>query len=106
MTLKDTCTEEDFARESKRIEAEMRDLDLLASALLPTTFDAGKLVIRITRAFARFGKQPFEEKRGLLRTAVREIVLEDGMIPALTLNGPFLDCVNSEPRSRSLYWQR
>jgi DNA invertase Pin-like site-specific DNA recombinase len=103
MTLKGTCTEADYDRENKRIESEMRDLDLLAPAALPASFDAAKLVVRITRTFARFAKQSFEEKRGLLRAAVREIVLDDGMIPALTLNGAFLECVNSEPRSRSPY---
>jgi site-specific DNA recombinase len=106
LTLKGTCSEEDFARESKRIESEIRDLERLAPAPLPATFDATKLVVRIARTFARFAKQTFEEKRDLLRTAVREIVLEDGTIPALTLNGSFLDCVNSEPRSRWLYWRQ
>jgi hypothetical protein len=101
LTLKGACSEEDFARESKRIEEEMRGLDLLAPAPLPAAFDASKLVVRITRTFARFGKQPFEEKRDLLRAAVREIVLDDGTINALTLNGAFLDCANSLTRSFS-----
>jgi hypothetical protein len=103
MTLQGTCTEDDFARESKRIEAEIRGLDRLAHAPLPAAFDAAQLVVRITRAFARFGKQPFEEKRTLLRSAARDIVLEDGAVTAITLNGSFLECVNSIPRSISLY---
>jgi site-specific DNA recombinase len=99
MTLKGICTEEDYSRESKRIEAEMRDLDLLAPAPLPASFDAAKVVVHLTRTFARFAKQPMEEKRNLLRTAFKEIVLDNGTIPAFTLNGAFLDSVNSLTRS-------
>jgi hypothetical protein len=102
LTLKGTCTEEDFARESKRIEAEMKDLDRLAPAPVPAAVDAAALIIGISRAFARFGKQPFNERRDLLRIVFREIVLQDGAITAMTLNGGFLDSVNSSPRSRAL----
>jgi hypothetical protein len=98
MTLQGKCTEDDFAREAKRIEQEMRGLDLIAPAPVPAAFDAAKLIVRITRAFTRFAKQPFEEKRTLLRTAVRHIVLDGGAVTAITLNGTFLDCVNSIPR--------
>ena len=90
MTLKGTCTEDDFARESKRIEAEMRNLDLLAPAPVPAMLDPAKLVVHITRTFARFAKQPFEKRRDVLRTVFREIVLESGSITSLTLNGGFL----------------
>jgi site-specific DNA recombinase len=99
MTLKGTCTEEDFARESRRIEMEMRGLDLLASPPAPAVFEPAKLVVRITRTFARFAKQPFQEQRDLLRTAFREIVLNHGTIPSFMLNGAFLDFVNSETPS-------
>jgi DNA invertase Pin-like site-specific DNA recombinase len=109
MTLKGACTEEDYARESKRIEAEMRGLDLLVSPPMPPAIDPAKLVIRITRTFTRFAKQPFEEKRDLLRSAFREIVLENGSITGLTLNGALLDGADSltpscwsETRSRRL----
>jgi hypothetical protein len=102
LTLKGTCTEEDYARESKRIEEEMGDLDRLAPAPLPAALDAAKLVVRITRAFARFAKQPLEEKRGLLRSVIRAIVLENGAVTAITLNGTFLECVNSQPRSTAI----
>jgi DNA invertase Pin-like site-specific DNA recombinase len=95
MTLKGTCTEEDFARESKRIDAEMRGLDRLAAPPMPAAIDPAKLVVRITRAFARFAKQPFEEQHSLLRTAFKEIVLDNGTIPAFTVNGAFLECANS-----------
>ena len=77
-----------------RIEAEVRGLDLLAPSPAPAVLDPAKLVVRITRAFARFAKQPFQEKRDLLRTAFREIVLDHGTIPSLTLNGAFLDLAN------------
>jgi DNA invertase Pin-like site-specific DNA recombinase len=95
MTLKGDCREDDFARESKRIEAEMRALNLLAPPPMPATFDTAQLVLRITRAFARFAKQPFAEKHNLLRTVFKEIVLENGTIPSFTLNGAFLDSANS-----------
>jgi hypothetical protein len=98
LTLKGACTEDDFARESKRIEQEIRDLDLIAPAAVPAAFDPAKLVVRITRTFARFAKHHLEEKRGLLRSAIKAIVLEDGAVTAITLNGTFLDCVNSSPR--------
>jgi site-specific DNA recombinase len=94
MTLKGTCTEDDFARESKRIEAEMRNLDRLAPAPMPVTLDPAKLVVHVTRTFARFAKQPFEERRNVLRAVFREIVLENGSITGLTLNGGFLYSAN------------
>jgi site-specific DNA recombinase len=99
MTLRGVCSEDDFARESKRIETEMRDLDRLAPAPAAAGLEPAKLVVRITRAFARFGKQPFAERRDLLRAAFMEIVLDNGGITGLTLNGRFLDGVNSQPPS-------
>jgi site-specific DNA recombinase len=98
MTLKGTITEDDFSRESKRIESEMRDLDRLAPAPVPAAFDPAKLVVQITRSFARFAKQSFEEKRDFLRTAFKEITLDNGALTGMTLNGAFLDSVNSSPR--------
>jgi DNA invertase Pin-like site-specific DNA recombinase len=98
MTLKGTCTEEDFARESKRIAAEIRDLGQFEPAPVPT-FNAAKLVVHITRTFARFHKQPFAQRRSLVRTVFKEIVLDDGTIPSVTINGSFLESVNSPPRS-------
>jgi DNA invertase Pin-like site-specific DNA recombinase len=95
MTIQGACSEGDYARESKRIEAEMRSLELLTPAPLPAAVDPAQLVVRITRAFTRFSKQPFEEKHNLMRTAFREIILENGTIPAVTLNGAFLDSANS-----------
>ncbi len=99
LTLQGVCTEEDFARESRRIDTEMRGLDLLAPAPLPVALDVGKLVVRITRAFAASAGNPSAERRDLLRAALREIVLEDGTITAITVNGTFLDSVNLSPRS-------
>ena len=76
----------------------MRSLELMVPAPLPVTPDPAKLVVRITRTFARFAKHHLEEKRGLLRSAIKAIVLEDGAVTAITLTGTFLDCVNSSPR--------
>ena len=103
LTLKKICTEDDFTRESKRIEGELQSLDALMPEPLAEAFDSAKLVIQITRAFARFAKQPFEKRRGVLQAAVREVVVEDGAIPSLTLNGSFLAAaasVNSSTLSR------
>ena len=101
LVLKGVASEEDFARESKRIEAEMRDLERLAPAPVPAALDVSKVVVRISRAFARFDKQPFEERRDLLRTAFREMVLANGTVTAITLNGGFLGGVNLGTRSRA-----
>jgi hypothetical protein len=94
MTLNGTCTEDDFARESKRLEGEMRVIDRLAHAPTPAMLDPAKLIVHITRALARFAAQPFQEKRDLLRMVFREIILENGTIPSVTLNGGFLYSAN------------
>jgi hypothetical protein len=91
MTLKGLCTEEDFARESKHIEAELRDLDRLMPAPVPAVVDTAKLVVHVTCAFARFHNQPMQERRDLLRTVFNEIVLDHRAITGMTLNGGFLD---------------
>jgi hypothetical protein len=105
LTLKGLCSEDDFARESKRIEAELRSLDGITPASVPDAFDPAKILIRITRTFARFSKQPFEERRGVLQAAFREIAVQDGAIPQATLNGAWLSaCVNSSPRLRRRRW--
>jgi site-specific DNA recombinase len=90
LTLKKVCTEDDFARESKRIEAELRSRDARLAAPLPDALDPARLVVRITRAFARFANKPFREKRSVLQAAVREIVIENLGIRSVTLNGAFL----------------
>jgi hypothetical protein len=53
MTLRGTCSEEDFARESKRIEEEVRDLDRLMPAPVSDTIDPRKTAVHIARTFAR-----------------------------------------------------
>jgi DNA invertase Pin-like site-specific DNA recombinase len=99
MTLKGACTEDDFARESKRIETEIRDLDRLAPAPFPAAIDPAKLVERTTLTFALFHKRPLEEKRDLLRSVLKEIILKNGSVTAITINGGFLDSANSQARS-------
>jgi hypothetical protein len=116
LTLKGICTEEEFACEAKRIEAEMKDLDRLAPTPVPVTFDAAGFIVGISRAFARFAKQPFNEQRDLLRIVFREIVLPDGAITGMTLNGGFLDVlirhhgqerrVGSDPESQREHHDR
>ena len=84
-------TDDDFARESKRIEAELRDLDRLAPAPVPAAFDPAEVTLRIIDAFAQFASQPIGEQRDLLRMVFREIVLGDGTVVSMTLNGGFLN---------------
>jgi hypothetical protein len=98
MTLKGACSEDDYAREVKRIEGEMRDLDRLAPAPVPAAIDPKMLIVGITRAFARFGRQSFQEKHALLRTVFRDFALDSGNITGFTLNGGFLDSANSQAR--------
>jgi len=87
---------------SKRIEAELRSLDGITPASVADAFDPAKVVIRITRTFARLSKQPFQERRGVLQAAFREIVVQDGAIPQATLNGAWLSACNSSPRFNSV----
>jgi len=101
LTLKGTFTEEEFRRESKGIENEIRSLDGLAPAPVPDGIDPAKIIVRISRAFARFVRQPLEERRDLLRVAFKEIVAHDGYVSAVTLNGSFLMGVNPYPQSTS-----
>jgi DNA invertase Pin-like site-specific DNA recombinase len=99
MTLRGDCSEDDFARESKRIETEMRDLDRLAPAPVPAAIDPAELVMRIHRIFGTLRRRPLEEKRDLLRTVLKEIILKNGAVTAITINGGFLDSANSQARS-------
>lgn len=102
LTIKGTCSEEDYTRESKRIQMEIADLARLAPAPVSATLDPKKMAVEIARTFARFGKQPFEGKRTALRTVFKDLVLEGGNLTGFTLNGGFLDSANSSPRcSRS-----
>jgi len=100
LVLKGLASEEDFARESKRIEGELRDMDRLATAPAAVDFNPGKLIVNLSQAFAEFAKQPFQERREMLQAAVKEFVLEDGGISGLTLNGSFLEGVNSRAQSK------
>ena len=99
LTLKGICTEDDYARESKRIEAEIRSYDRIAPAPLPPVFDPARLIQAIARTFVRFGKQPFQERRAMLMKLVREIVVSNGSITEMTLNGGyFTESANLRPR--------
>jgi DNA invertase Pin-like site-specific DNA recombinase len=98
LCLKGTIAEEDFGRESKRIAAEVRDLDLLAPAPVADAIDPKKTAAHVARTFARFGRQPFEEKRAALRTVFKDLVLDNGNVAGFTVNSAFLDRANSSPR--------
>jgi DNA invertase Pin-like site-specific DNA recombinase len=99
LTLKGKCSEDDFSRESKRIQTEIADLDRLAPAPAPAAVDPRKMTVQIARTFGRFGKQPFEGKRAVLRSVFRDLVLDSGNVTGFTLNGAYLDGANSSPRS-------
>lgn len=86
---RETFADHIIKQEADRIEAEMRSLDALQPATVVDTFDPFMLVIRITRTFARFQKQPFKEQRDILRVVFKEIIVENGAIPSMTLNGAF-----------------
>jgi len=98
LCLKGTIAEEDFGRESKRIAAEVRDLDLLAPAPVPDAVDPKQTAAHLARTFARFGRQPFEGKRAALRTVFKDLVLDNGAVTGFTVNSAFLDRANSSPR--------
>ena len=99
MTLKGRCTEDDFASESKRIEGEMRAISIgFSPRRFRAAIDPKMLIVGITRAFARFAKQPFAEKHALLRTVFRDFALDSGNVTGFTLNGGFLDSANSQAR--------
>jgi site-specific DNA recombinase len=99
LTLKGTITEEDFARESKRITEEVRGLDLLAPAPVTDAVDPKKTAAHVARTFARFGRQPFEGKRAALRSVFKDLTLDNGNLTGFTVNSAFLDRANSVTRS-------
>jgi hypothetical protein len=60
-----------------------------------------------------FSSLPFDRKRDLLRRAVRKIMIKDGAIPSITLQGGFLSEIlgcdtgaNLLSRSTSRCWRR
>jgi hypothetical protein len=66
----------------------------------------GQIARNVTQVIARQRlqvdaavKQPLEEQRDLLRAAVKQIVVEDGTIPSITLNGAFCSGANSSTQS-------
>jgi DNA invertase Pin-like site-specific DNA recombinase len=94
LVLKGLASEADLERETKRIDAELKDLDKLTPAPAPPTFDAAELAKGIARTFSQFPDMTFENRRTILRDVCRQITVLDGAVTALTLNGAFLDRVN------------
>jgi site-specific DNA recombinase len=99
LCLKGTISEEDFGRESKRLQLETRDLDLLAPAPVSDVIDPKVTAAHVARTFARFGRQPFEGKRNALRTVFKDLVLDNGNITGFTVNSAFLHGANSSSSS-------
>jgi len=105
--LRGLCAEDDYEREFKRIEADLRSLDGQPVSPLPEIFDAAEIVKAITRWFAGFAEKPFEKRRATLQAAIKDIVMEDGALTSTTVNGAFLAMpqrANSSPRLRSRCW--
>ena len=51
--------------------------------------DLEALSARAGRAFGLFASLPFEQKRELLRRAIRDIVIDGGTFPSLRVRGGF-----------------
>jgi hypothetical protein len=88
------------------IDQKLRDLRAARPTILPAGFDVRKLGRRIVRAFQRFGKATLDDKRELLKRAVREFRVENQAIPSLTFSGGFLGELvptNSLPRLSALF---
>jgi DNA invertase Pin-like site-specific DNA recombinase len=109
LVVEGTLTPADFKRQSERIEAGLKSLDALMAAPVPDALDTAQIIRALARAFARFGKQPFEKRRSVLREAITSITIDNAAIPSVTLNGGFLaslGSVNSAPQLRSpCSWQ-
>jgi DNA invertase Pin-like site-specific DNA recombinase len=101
---------------SKRLAALDRELQT-AQAAVPSSgapaIDLKALARGLAGAFFAFASLPFEKKRDLLRRAIREIVVKDGAIPSITLQGGFLGEIlgvdtgaNLAPHSKLPCWRR
>jgi DNA invertase Pin-like site-specific DNA recombinase len=80
---------------SKRLTAVDLELQVARAAVAAAQsrapeMDMYALARGLAGVFALFSSLPFTEKRDLLRRAVRHVVIKDGTIPSITLQGGFL----------------
>ena len=102
-------TKVEYQKRLDGIEADKRTFE----ALLPTqapALDSARLVKAIVKYFTGFEHRPFGEQRQILRAAFRPFTVENGAIPAATLNGGFLGSMDDGakvfPHSRWRHWRR
>jgi DNA invertase Pin-like site-specific DNA recombinase len=76
----------------KRLAVVDSELQAARAAARPPApvMDMHALARGLAGAFALFASLPFAQKRDLLRRAVRDIVIDNGNIPSMTLRGGFL----------------
>jgi DNA invertase Pin-like site-specific DNA recombinase len=92
----------EFAVRAAKIKAAAAEVEARMPAAAPPPLpDVRAVVAGLSRAFSRFDRLAFVERRSLLRRVVRSVQVVDGTIPAFTLSGAFLGELahtNSAPR--------
>jgi hypothetical protein len=87
-------TREECGTRLTTVDQELQTVHTAAAAAAAQShaleMDMYALARGLAGAFALFSSLPFDQKRNLLRRAVRHIVIQDGTIPSLTLQGGFL----------------
>jgi DNA invertase Pin-like site-specific DNA recombinase len=83
-------TRQQFDVRRKAIEGARRALDTLYPTPVAPWLDTAQLVKILTISFHRFRTLPFNERKQLLRRAVRKIIISGQTITSLTLSGGFL----------------
>jgi DNA invertase Pin-like site-specific DNA recombinase len=101
---KDRITEREFEQKMDAVAQAKRGIEALLPAKAPA-LDAKRLVKAIVKYFASFEHRPFEEQRQILRVAFKKFIVENGTIPAATLNGGFLGSMDGVKVSRGSRWQ-
>jgi DNA invertase Pin-like site-specific DNA recombinase len=81
----------EFAARADRLQAAAAEVEARMPAAAPPPLpDVRAVVAGLARAFSRFGKLPFTERRSVLRRVVRSVQVVEAAIPAFTLSGAFL----------------
>jgi hypothetical protein len=93
-------TKEDFAQRLQTLDREIREVRALLPGKRSAEWDVWRVAAHIAAAFAEFRFLSFVDKRNLLRRAVKEIVVKDSALIALTISGVFLaDHTNTGERT-------
>jgi hypothetical protein len=83
-------TREECATRISSVDQELQSARAAAAQVPAPAMDVKALACGLAVAFAAFAALPYDQKLGLLRRAVRDIVLDGARIPSLTLRGGFL----------------